>query len=113
MFGAMGLSRGRPWGPDDLTGGLLDEVFAQVRAVVPGLVVERLEVKYPVDDDNVYFLGNENGLDRVQIDTWPGGRPPFLVEADYRFETSDVAAVAAAVASWLGGGSVGAGDDPA
>jgi hypothetical protein len=53
---------------------------------VPELVVERLEVMYPADDDNVYFLGDEHGLDRVQIDTWPGGRPLFLVEAEDRFE---------------------------
>jgi hypothetical protein len=45
--------RGRPWGPDDLTGGPVDDVFAQVRVVVPGLVVERLQVNHPADDDNV------------------------------------------------------------
>jgi hypothetical protein len=105
--------RGRPWGPDDLTGGPVDEVFAQVRVVVPGLVVERLQVMHPGDDDNVYFLGDEHGLDRVQIDTCSGGRSPFLIEAGERFETSDVAEATAAVASWLGSGSVGAGDDPA
>jgi hypothetical protein len=105
--------RGRPWGPDDLTGGPVDQVFAQVRRVVPRLVVERLQVMHPGDDDNVYFLGDEHGLDRVQVDTCPGGRPPFLIEAGERFETSDAAEAAAAVASWLGSGSVGTGDDPA
>jgi len=109
----MGMLRGRPWGPDDLTGGPADEVFARVRAAVPGVVVERLQVMHPGDDDNVYFLGDGHGLDRVQVDTCPGGRPPFLIEAEARFETSDVAGAAAVVASWLGSGSVGAGDDPA
>ena len=111
----MGSMRGRPWGPDDLTGGQADEVFAYVRVAVPGLIVERLQVKHPGDDGSVYFLGDEHGLDRVQLDTGPGGRPPFLVETEggERFETSDAAEAARAVASWLGSGSVGAGDDPA
>jgi hypothetical protein len=53
ILGVMGIMRGRPWGPDDLTGGPVDDVFAQVRVVVPGLVVERLQVNHPADDDNV------------------------------------------------------------
>jgi len=105
--------RGRPWGRDDLTGGPVDQVFALVRGVVPRLVVERLQVMHPGDDDDVYFLGDEQGLGLVQVDTCPGGRPPFLIEAGERLETSDVAEAAAAVASWLGSGGVGAGDDPA
>jgi hypothetical protein len=111
------MTRGRPWDSDDLTGGPFDEILAQVREVVPGLVVERLQGSYPADDDNVYFLGDERGLDRVQIDTCPGGRPPFLVEAEdrdgERFETSDVAEAAAAAVSWLGSGGAGEDLDPA
>ena len=102
-------SRGRPWGPDDLTGGPVDEVFARVRVVAPGLVVGRLRVRYPVDDDNVYFLGDEHGPDRVQIDTGPAGQPPFLIEAEGRFETSDVAEAARMVCSGLGSGNGGPG----
>jgi hypothetical protein len=100
--------RSRRWGPDDLAGGPIDELLARVRAVVPGLVVEQLKVTHPADDGNVYFLGDEHGLDRVQVDTGPSGRPPFLLEAEERFETSDVAEAAAVVSSWLGPG-----DDPA
>jgi hypothetical protein len=109
----MGSMRGRPWGPDDLTGGPVDEVFARIRTVVPRLVVERLEVMHPSDDDNVYFLGDEHGLDRIQVDTHPGGRPPFLIEATERFETSDAAEAAAAVTSWLGYSDTDPGDGPA
>jgi hypothetical protein len=103
-------SRGRPWGPGDLTGGPVDQVLARVRVVVPGLEVVRLLVTHPADDDNVYFLGDEHGVDRVQIDTGANGRPPFLIEAEERFETSDVAEAAAVASSWLGSGNVGAGD---
>jgi len=35
------------------------------------LIVERLSVTHPGDDDNVYFLGDERGPGRVQIDTLP------------------------------------------
>jgi hypothetical protein len=85
-------------------------VLAQVRAAVPGLVVERLEARHPADDDNVYFLGDEHGLDRVQVDTGDDGRPPFLIEAEERFGTSGVVEAAEVVSAWLGSGSGGAGD---
>lgn len=69
---------------------------------MPGLVIERVEITHPNDDDNVYFLGDERGFGRVQVDTWPDGRPPFLIEATARVETSDVAQAAAIVCFWLG-----------
>jgi hypothetical protein len=96
------MRRGRPWGPDDLIGGPVDEVFAAVRRAVPGLTVERLKVTHAADDDNVYFLGDERGLDRVQVGTAPGGEPPFLIEADDRVEVSDVAEAAGAICTRLG-----------
>ncbi|MGW4139881.1 hypothetical protein ACWELV_24225 [Streptomyces mirabilis] len=58
---------------------------------MPGLVIERLTVTHASDDDSVYFLGDESALDRVQLGTGPGGQPPFLVEADDRVVTSEVA----------------------
>lgn len=105
------LSRTRSWGQGDLTGGLVDQVFAQVRQAVPGVIIERLAVTRASDDDNVYFLGVGAVLDRVQFDSGPGGQPPFLVEADRRVVTSDVADAVAAVSAGLGSGNVGSGDD--
>ncbi|WP_055588354.1 hypothetical protein [Peterkaempfera griseoplana] len=96
--------------PDDLTGGPVDQVFSQVRRAVPGLVIERLAVTHAGDDDNVYFLGDEGIRDRVQLDTGPAGQPPFLVEADSRMVTSEVAEAVATVVAWLGS-DVGPGDD--
>jgi hypothetical protein len=75
------------------------------------LIVERLAVTHASDDDNVYFLGDESVLDRVQLDTGPGGQPPFLVEADYRVVSSDVAEAVAALSRGLCSGDVGSGDD--
>ncbi len=80
---------------------------------MPGLVVERLQVTHAADDDNVYFLGDEDDADRVQIDTGADGRPPFLIEAEGRFETPDITEAASVVSSWLDSGNTGTCDDPA
>jgi hypothetical protein len=77
------------WSADRRTGGLLDGVLDELRRRVPGLVVERLIVSHPADDDNVYFIGDQDGRGRVQVDTWPGGQPPFLIEGAERAEASD------------------------
>ena len=95
------VTRGRPWTGADRTGGPVDEVFDQLRQHIPGLIVERLEVKYPADDDNVYFIGDEHGLDRIQLDTAPDGQPLFLIENGGRHETFAVAEAAAIIRSWL------------
>ncbi|MFG2335376.1 hypothetical protein [Streptomyces yangpuensis] len=102
----------RSWEQGDLTGGPADQIFAEVRQTVPGLIIERLAVTRPADDDNVYFLGDGAVLDRVQVDTGPDGQPPFLVETDFsRVETSDVVEAVAAVSAGLRSGDLGSGDD--
>ena len=73
-----------------------------VRAQVPWLVVQRLTVTHPVDDDNVYFLGDAEDHNRVQVDTSGNGRPPFLIEGAERLETSDPAEAVATIVTWLG-----------
>jgi hypothetical protein len=93
--------RGRPWTANDRTGGPLDQILDQLRQQIPGLVVERPQQPHPGDDDNVYFIGDASRLDRVQIDTAPGGQPPFLIEADRQAETSDHAEATTLVHAWL------------
>ena len=95
------VMRGRPWTGADRTGGPVDEVFDQLRRHIPGLVVERLEVTHPTDDDNVYFIGDEHGLDRIQLDTGPGGQPLFYIENGDRYQTSEAAEAATIIRSWL------------
>ncbi|MDX3078081.1 hypothetical protein [Streptomyces sp. MI02-7b] len=75
------------------------------------MIIERLAVAHANDDDNVYYLGDAAILDRVQLDTGPDGQPPFLVEADDRVVTSDVAEAVAAASRGLGSGDVDFGDD--
>src|SRR5215472_1100931 len=79
----------RLWTAGDRTGGPVDQVFDKLRQKVPGLIVERLQVTHPADDDNVYFVGDEQGRDRIQIETAPDGQPPFLIENGGRSQTSD------------------------
>jgi hypothetical protein len=84
--------RGRSWTADDRTGGELDEVLDEVRRLVPNLIVERITVVHPGnDDDNVYFLGEDSDFDLVQVDTHPDGRSPFIVDGDGPVVTSDLA----------------------
>src|SRR5690242_5330853 len=86
----------------------VEQVFSLVRESDAGVNVERLTVSHPGDDDNVWWLwtGPEQrpaGQRSVQIDTGPGGAPPFLVEGDdpdQRLETSDAAVAADAIIRW-------------
>jgi hypothetical protein len=95
------VNRGRPWTGADRTGGPVDEVFDQLRRHIPGLIVERLEATHPGDDDNVYFIGDEHGPDRIQLDTAPGGQPYFLIENGGRHQTSETTEAAVIIRSWL------------
>ena len=89
------------WTADHRTGGPLHEVLDAVRAQVPWLVIQRLTVTHPADDDNVYFLGDAEDYNRVQVDTSPSGQPPFLIEGTQRLETSDKAEAIATIVTWL------------
>ena len=93
--------RGRPWDPSDLTGGPVDDVFARLRSDASGVVIERLEVTHAGDDDNLFFVGDERGFERVHVEVRPGGQPPFLIEGEERFETSDVAQAVAVIRLYL------------
>jgi hypothetical protein len=93
--------RDRYWTASDRTGGPVDQVFDQLRQRVPGLIVERLQVTHPADDDNLWFLGDEHGRDRIQIETAPEGQPPFLIENGGRSQTSDTAEAVLLIDRWL------------
>jgi hypothetical protein len=106
MFGERDIAwrelrmRGRPWGPNDRTGGALDRLVDELRGGIDGLVVERLVAKYPADDDNVFFLRVGPGSD-----THPHGQPPFHLESDLHgpVQTADVAEAVAIASAWLQG----------
>ncbi|MFE1832407.1 hypothetical protein [Streptomyces yangpuensis] len=97
------LIRGKAWGPADRSGGPLDDVLGGARRALPGLVVERLQVTRPGDDDNVYFLRVGSGTGYVQVDSGPLGQAPFTVEGVTRTDTSDPAGALAAICREFGG----------
>jgi hypothetical protein len=90
--------RAKTWLPADRTGGPLD----RVRYHHPDLVVQRLLTTHAADDDNVYFLGHDQELSQVEVDTAEHGEPPFVLESDtQRRETSDPAEASTIITTWL------------
>jgi hypothetical protein len=89
---------------DHLSGGPVDAVFAALEARFPGVVLERLQVSHPGDDDNLWFVrAHVDAAVTIQIETRPGGQPPFLVEGDdvyQRAETSGADEAVALAAGW-------------
>jgi len=91
----------RLWTRKDRTGGPIDQVFEDVRDRYLPLIIERIEVFYPADDDNVYFIAWSGSRDCIRIDTGPDGQPPFLIENDGRAETSDSGEAVEIIGRWL------------
>jgi len=96
------MARGKRWTTADRTGGPFDLVVAAVRRIAPSAVVEQLVGTHPADDDNVFWFGPTDNPGRVQVDTRPQGRPPFLIEAEQRFVTDDPAEAASIILAWFG-----------
>ncbi|GAA1693120.1 hypothetical protein GCM10009765_48110 [Fodinicola feengrottensis] len=89
------------WGPGEHVGGPIDRIFAALRELFPALLVTRLSVKHMSDDDNVWFLSLTRNFD-VQIDSRPGGNPPFLLESDRaRMSTDDLVVAVETLDLWL------------
>ena len=81
----------------------VESVFEELRRQLPTIRIERLKVKHPADDDNLWFIKTD-GRFEVQIGSHPDGRPPFLIEGDLpdqRRETSQVEEAANLILNWL------------
>lgn len=98
----MGRAAGVAWGPEDLTGGPIDDVFAALRARFGDLWVERLRVTHAGDDDNLWYLGRHGSDGNVQIECGPSWRPPYTLESDTaREEVVEVRDAVATLGEWL------------
>jgi hypothetical protein len=96
------MAGSRSWTPNDRTGGPLDDILRSVQTRFPDATVSRMVGTFPADDDNVFWV-NRPGVE-VQIDTWPGGAGPFIVESDApgsRFDTDDPVAAAEGISRLL------------
>jgi uncharacterized protein (DUF433 family) len=85
MIGVMSRPpfRGRPWGPADRAGGVLDAVLDELRVQVPDVVIERYDPWNKTEDDNLYFVGDSTAYELVLINTNSSGGGPLLIESDY------------------------------
>jgi hypothetical protein len=98
------VPRGTPWGPNDVTGGPVDELLMALRNSFDGLKVERLSVAHLADDNNVWFITETTRNIDVQLDSMPDGRPPFLLESDdARTRADDVSEAVEVLSGWLRG----------
>ena len=59
----------------------VDAVFDALRVGMPSTTIERLEVTWPADDNNLWFIRSASAAS-VQIENGMGARAPFLVEGD-------------------------------
>jgi hypothetical protein len=86
----------------------VDDVLSGVRARLPDVRIERLQVSHPADDDNLWSTAHGGSASRfspVQIETHTGGLPPFLIEGDgagQRYETSGADEAVDVILEWLG-----------
>jgi hypothetical protein len=95
------MNRGRIWTGADRTGGPADDLFDALRLRIPGLLIERLQVAHAADDDNVYFIGDGGGFDRVQLYTAPHGQPTFYIESGGLHKTADVGEAFGIISGYL------------
>src|SRR5690242_14036376 len=90
------------WEPGTLTGGPVDLVFKTLRSRFDDLTIERLKVRNPNDDDNLWYLTLTPRNVELQMDAQPCGRPPFVLESpDSQFVAHDVDAAIAKLTEWL------------
>ncbi|MBY8878021.1 hypothetical protein [Actinacidiphila acidipaludis] len=92
----------RVWLPGERTGGSLDEVFQRVRDAVPSLAIECLEGPLGTDDERRFFLRVGGSLEAVEVESRPGGRPPFIISDEYQqLDAVDPVSASAAVLDFL------------
>jgi hypothetical protein len=94
------------WDLAHAVGGPVDQIFAGLRELFADLQVRRLTVTHAADDDNVWYIRRTMNPDEVQLDSMPGGAPPFLLESDTATARTDqVAEAIDVVGNWLRSGA--------
>ena len=79
----------------------IDLVISAVKAVLPDIVVNQLQVKHPgADDDGLWFFSHPLGQFEAQLES-PDGQLPFLVESDGNGRGSNATSIVAAAADVL------------
>jgi hypothetical protein len=76
-------------------------VFTTLRSRFEGLTIERMKVRHPSDDDNVWYPTLMPGNVEIEVDALPGGQPPFGLDYDVRFTAPDAESAIAKLTEWL------------
>ena len=89
----------------------VEGVLRAVRHDNPSLRIEQPRVTHPADDDNLWLFSEGTAQEvargeaiEVQIGSYPGGQPPFLIEStghDERVTTDDVSEAVTVILAWL------------
>ncbi|OLF18918.1 hypothetical protein BU204_03400 [Actinophytocola xanthii] len=90
------------------TDGPVNAVFAALQTSRPEIQIERLTVTHPADSDDLWFISVPDRPEDVQLECYPHGQPPFLVEGDGTHQvltTSDANEAAETVLAWLASGT--------
>ncbi len=104
MLGSVGrVNERRPWTLTDRTGGEIDQVVAQLMAVDDSLVIERFQSGEGADGADVWWVSVPDEAGEIQVDTYPDGASPFILEGDDGFwaETIDVDHCVSLIVEWL------------
>ncbi|BCY12109.1 hypothetical protein [Actinoplanes sp. L3-i22] len=81
---------------------MMNDLILILREIFPDLRIERLPIGHRTDDDNVWYLGRRGHREEVQVDTSPGGAPPFELERRRtRVSAESVREAASKVTEWL------------
>jgi hypothetical protein len=87
----------------------IEDIIAALNAKHPRISVRQLNVKYPGDDDGLWFFRHPDSEFEVQLES-SFGVFPFLVETDRHNERGQATTITEAVElaeSWLGMDEVG------
>ncbi len=82
----------------------IDDIIEAVAEKHPQIAVQQLQVKFPADDDGLWFFKHPSSAFEVQLES-SNGVFPFLVETDRHDQRGNVSTVAEAVGlveDWLG-----------
>ena len=74
----------------------IEQIIERIRNECTMVEVEQLRVKFPADDDGIWFFKQPNCLFEVQLES-PQGMCPFLIETNEHPERFYASSVEAAV----------------
>jgi hypothetical protein len=77
----------------------IDLIIERLRAEIPGVHVEQLQVEHSgADDDGLWFIKVPDRREEIQLES-PYGMCPFIIESDFNHEMLHARSVEEALAT--------------